>query len=131
MSRTTRTVTSSVTLPVVWLYGEKIQLRRHYVGFNVQALKECAYRELGGRCVGISKPPDEGLYNALSLDHLPSSKQKAGARFVIGPTTERAFFIDGYHGQEIDQSPMHVLIQTYLPPVNFRIGAWAKLSISI
>jgi hypothetical protein len=47
-----------------WLYDEQIQLRRRYLEFNIQALKECAYRELGTRCVRMSKLP-EGLYNKV------------------------------------------------------------------
>jgi hypothetical protein len=47
-----------------WLYDEQIQLRRRYLEFNIQALTECASRELGTRCVRISKLP-EGLYNKV------------------------------------------------------------------
>jgi hypothetical protein len=50
--------------------------------------------------------------NAISLDQLPSSKQEAGSRFVIGPTTERSFFVDGSHGQRVDQGPCECHYET-------------------
>lgn len=50
-----------------WLYDEQVQLKRRYVKFNVQALKNVASQLTGTQCVYISKLP-EGLFNkVLSL----------------------------------------------------------------
>lgn len=42
---------------------------------------------------------------AIDLDQLPNTKKQAGSRFVIGPTTERSFFVVGTKGEKVDRGP--------------------------
>lgn len=47
-----------------WLYDEDLQLKRRYVKFNVDGLRERASQVAGARCSQITKLP-EGLYNKV------------------------------------------------------------------